>query len=400
MVMTTGIAYAGGGVISGPSTGDSVRESTIGNLPSSPPSGTIRIATNGSSATDCTSGSGSTRVFCGFDGTVWSALGSGQVALLTGADGDSSTSQSDSGLEFVSGSLALLRGCADNQIMKWDETADDWNCEADSGATAVTLDASFDVGKQIDGANSEANAFRVGDGTIEWCFYSDGSDAIGEACVDADSTTRIQTNFNWQLYDVEGDRNFELVNPDAASTNLMWTYPTAAVRPVKSIVWMAAAMTADGTNCADPTEFTMDSGPEMWGFSCGDSNSSIFYGSVIMPDAWDAGVVDFELTLFHVTTETITFAGDFGCKTAGDSQDFDGATWSASPVAADVGITTANDMEYGTAADVTCSGTAAAGDILVWRYVVDATNFSTNAANAKVIAVKMEYAVDSRSDGD
>jgi len=49
------------------------------------------------------------------------------------ADADSTNTDSDSGLEVISNSLTLLRGCDDDQILKWDETNDDWNCEADTG---------------------------------------------------------------------------------------------------------------------------------------------------------------------------------------------------------------------------------------------------------------------------
>jgi hypothetical protein len=58
--------------------------------------------------------------------------GGGANLLSSGSDGDSSTTQSDSGLELIDGFLSILRGCADNDILKWDETEDDWNCEADS----------------------------------------------------------------------------------------------------------------------------------------------------------------------------------------------------------------------------------------------------------------------------
>ncbi len=51
-----------------------------------------------------------------------------------GADADSANTDSDSGLEWVGSELTLLRGCGDNEILKWDEGADDWNCEADGGA--------------------------------------------------------------------------------------------------------------------------------------------------------------------------------------------------------------------------------------------------------------------------
>src|SRR3990167_3390206 len=62
------------------------------------------------------------------------SLNASPVSILTttAADGDSTTAQSNSGLEFVSGRLTFLRGCADNEILKWDEVQDDWNCESDS----------------------------------------------------------------------------------------------------------------------------------------------------------------------------------------------------------------------------------------------------------------------------
>lgn len=65
--------------------------------------------------------------------------GAGSNLLTSGGDGDSTTVQSDSGLELVGSRLTLIRGCADNEILKWDETQDDWNCEADdAGGAGVT----------------------------------------------------------------------------------------------------------------------------------------------------------------------------------------------------------------------------------------------------------------------
>ena len=58
------------------------------------------------------------------------SAGTVAVDLYTGA-GTTGATGSDSGLEFTSGKAGLLRGCADNEILKWDETEDDWNCEAD-----------------------------------------------------------------------------------------------------------------------------------------------------------------------------------------------------------------------------------------------------------------------------
>ena len=96
-----------------------------------------------------TAGASSTLVIDGGAGTV--AIGNGLVisgdtikdfANQAGlADGDSANVDSDSGLEVISNSLTLLRGCSDNQILKWDETQDDWNCEADGGGGSTNLDS-------------------------------------------------------------------------------------------------------------------------------------------------------------------------------------------------------------------------------------------------------------------
>lgn len=58
--------------------------------------------------------------------------------VASGSDTDSSTTESDSGLELIDSFVTLLRGCSDNEILKWDEAADDWNCEADGGGGSAT----------------------------------------------------------------------------------------------------------------------------------------------------------------------------------------------------------------------------------------------------------------------
>ena len=81
-------------------------------------------------------------------GLVWTIPGTMDTDLLTpGADADSAETDTPSGLEFVNGQLTLIRGCANNEILKWDETADDWNCSADTtgaGGTPNILDLTDD----------------------------------------------------------------------------------------------------------------------------------------------------------------------------------------------------------------------------------------------------------------
>ncbi len=63
-----------------------------------------------------------------------------QLALQASGNGLSNTTQSGSGLEILNnagaGGLTLLQGCADGEILKWDETNDLWKCAADGVGTS------------------------------------------------------------------------------------------------------------------------------------------------------------------------------------------------------------------------------------------------------------------------
>jgi len=85
------------------------------------------------------------------------------------SNADSTNTDSDSGLEVVDNSLVLLRGCDDNEILKWDETNDDWNCEADDdtggggGGDSITVNSSA--------VDTTANFL---DGDIDWTLTDGG----------------------------------------------------------------------------------------------------------------------------------------------------------------------------------------------------------------------------------
>ena len=79
------------------------------------------------------------------------------VDLIDDGDAQSATSASESGLEFVAGELGLVRGCADDYILKWNETNGDWNCEVDVSAGSPTFNT---IGS---GTNTTA-AMVVGNG--------------------------------------------------------------------------------------------------------------------------------------------------------------------------------------------------------------------------------------------
>lgn len=276
------------------------------------------------------------------------------------------------------------------------DVAGDWTASGGTSGLQANYDFGNDVAVGVGGTSwsaldSEARAFVKCNagctaGKREWYDATNGW--TEKVFPDAHQIVNIASTFAL----ITQGNGTELERLTAAGVH---TYSNAG-KPTKSVYWPAGALSTDGTNCAAPADATLNSGPVVATFSCADSTSSVFYGQAVMPDSWDAGTVTFELTVWHGTTETITFAGDFSAQCRGDGE-VPSSTW-GTVQAADVAITTTNRIEQQTTAALTAAGTCAAGDALFWRYVVDATNFSANAANAKVIGVKMEYATGSRDD--
>lgn len=95
-----------GAVVKKQATAEQILPATVATLPSSPPAGTIRRVTDGDSAGDCTTGSGSTQVFCVYNGSAWAALGDGNSgAAPSFADIENGTA---AGKAFVLGAGTTL----------------------------------------------------------------------------------------------------------------------------------------------------------------------------------------------------------------------------------------------------------------------------------------------------
>jgi hypothetical protein len=252
-------------------------------------------------------------------------------------------------------------------------------------------------GKEITGANSLANAVRIGDGVTPMCLYTDAS--LGpqvRPCTDANTRTIIPTNFDWCLYNIESTECIETVDPDAASVKAVWTYNTS-YRPLKSIFFGAGSLSTDGTQCAAPAEVTINSGPKIWTIICTDNDASTIYGSVKMPDSWDGGTVTFEHVYLQTAADTSALNGDIAAQCRGNGE-APSSTWGTEVAIDDAGVTGSNQNDFTTSAAVTPAGTCAASDMLYWRYQLDATGTTTAVATLHHIGFKMEYSVTSRSD--
>jgi hypothetical protein len=156
----------------------------------------------------------------------------------------------------------------------------------------------------------------------------------------------------------------------------------------KSMYWGAGAMSADGVNCADPAEVTINSGPKLYSAICTDNAASILYGSTVLPDGFTGTTVTFELSYVQTAAETLLLNSDISamCRSVTDTIN---STW-GSPIAMDENVTGTNGLDLLTSAAVTPNGTCAGGDMLYWRWVVS-TDTTTTMSSLHILGMKMEY---------
>ena len=174
---------------------------------------------------------------------------------------------------------------------------------------------------------------------------------------------------------------------------------------VRSMVWGAGAMSADGTDCSSPAEVSIASGPKFYTVVCGMATSEtdgFIYGSTVLPDSIDV-VADavFSLTS-RVTTDNAgaTAHGYMEIQCVAPDATV-GSSWSGG---ANLDITQAvgdvtDDLLQDDSATVDLA-TCAADAVLYWRFKLcdtDATPSTgcTSSAGAEndhqIVALKMEY---------
>lgn len=283
-------------------------------------------------------------------------------------------------------------------LVSWSKLKDvpagfaDGTDDGSGGGGSDTLQDVVSRGRSVTDAVSLATAVCLGSTTEKHCFYGNPTEGIVWAVSGGG-------DYRWQLantggWDLEDHLGADIISVDEVTKAV--TIPNLSVQNLtvtstirESAYWEAGGISVDGTNCTAPTEQTINSGPRVRAFSCADTNQSQFFGNMTMPDRYSGGPVTFELSVVHGTTETITFGGAFAamCRRPGTTIN---NTWGPD-IETDVAITTAFRLEQGQSTTVTPNGPCQAGDVLFWRYVITAGSFSPNAANTKVLGVKMVY---------
>jgi hypothetical protein len=126
------IGNGGTGATTAPLARTALGIGSIGTLSSV----TLGTNTTGNYVASITNGNGITGAGTATAGST-SAIA---VNLLSSADGASVVTNSFSGMEFrgASNQLTMIQGCANNQILSWDDTNNYWKCNSISGTGGIT----------------------------------------------------------------------------------------------------------------------------------------------------------------------------------------------------------------------------------------------------------------------
>lgn len=259
-----------------------------------------------------------------------------------------------------------------------------------STGQTVTLDNAFDNGSEINGATSATPAI-IGNGTQKGKLYGDATkgfmiepDPLG------DSAWRCWTNFNCVIRDEEAAATMFTIDPDAASTRLMYEFG-ANYRPRGYFYVPASAFVGDGTNCpSSASAVTINSGPKVYTMICGSSSNGDMDFDVVMPMDWDGGTVIFEVSYTQTAANTSAMNSDIKaqCRAAGETPS---STWGTAIAIDDAAVTGSNAEDKTASAAVTPAGTCAAGDHLFVRYTLDVTGTTTTEASLNFYGVGVYY---------
>lgn len=254
----------------------------------------------------------------------------------------------------------------------------------------LSLDIAYDGGRVVDGATLAAPV-EIGNGI-------QGVEIGGDATLGGfirpkplgDSTWRCWTNFNCIIRDEESAATMFTIDPDAASTRLMYEFG-ANYRPRGYFFVSAGAFVGDGTNCpTSATAVTINSGPRVFTMICGSGANGDMDFDVVMPMDWDGGTLIFEASYTQTAANTSAMNSDIKaqCRGAGETPS---STWGTAIAIDDAAVTGSSAEDKTASAAVTPAGTCAAGDHLFVRYTLDVTGTTTTEASLNFYGIGVYY---------
>jgi len=323
--------------------------------------------------------------------------------VTQGSDGDSTTVQSDSGLEMVNGRMTLLRGCADNEIVKWDETADDWNCESEDHDDTVNTDTDShtqyvlgdtSAGDPAMGAcTRDSHIFTDTTGNVLW-FCSDGASA------DARSVAGLGDAYN-QISDgstaasASGNEAFHILGGVGITNTVVVGSPDQITVDITNHIKSIAPGVSPVGGCSITEEALAANKPTDFYVTCTDADADQVNFSWPSPDSWTAGTVTVEI---HAVNINASPSGNLVMHCSGDSVGNDDVIPNQTTTgqqAATITFATQYDLMHATTSAITLNGTPAAGDVVFMHCDIDATlTTTTQMTDVRIMPrPKVEYTV-------
>jgi hypothetical protein len=325
----------------------------------------------------------------------------------------------------VSGDFAtglLVDGVQANAVALTTDTTGNYAAGDGEAGAALTGDsaASFFAAGELEVARGGTGAASLTDGGIllgsgtgpitALGVATNGQIPIGDGATDPVLAVPLGTANEIEVTTGAGSLQFGIVtSPTLDGTNFSGIPSSAITTELRSMYWGAGAFSSDGTECSDPTELTVNSGPKQFFVVCPHTTSEtdgFVYGSTVLPDGFDQTAdVTFELSAYIVTDSGAgTWHGEVAiqCQSGGEVID---STWGTgigldlTPVAGDAVNDVVQDSSGAVDTDTTGED-CDAGDVLFWRWKscdTDATPSTGCTSSAgfendmNLIGMKMEY---------
>ncbi len=209
-----------------------------------------------------------------------------------GSDGDSTTSSTGSGLEYVSGNLTIIRGCTDDEVLGWDEATDQWRCIGFSTGLTVSGDSvTVDLGTEIDTS-------EITDDTITEPDLNILDVPVDEECLTYEDTT---SDFEWQTC----GSTLTLVNPGSNGDSTT-TVTASGLETISGELTLIRG-------CSDDDFLAWDESTDVWRCIT-DGDGITFSGDTITAD------LGTEIDTTEITNDTVLEIDLSSTDEAGDEE--------------------------------------------------------------------------------
>jgi hypothetical protein len=314
---------------------------------------------------------------------------SGDCSSVTLADGDLlsmasvTVSTTTEGFILPQATDDCASATAEGQVC-WDSSSDTLYVGDGASPVAIsqgliTLDSAFDNGKTIDGANSQANAFVIGDGTDGLRFYVGASGPIIECFIGAGTCDQVTNVASGNDFIINLDGTPALTITSAGAVTL-----GEALEETKLVPVPAGMLVVDGTHCTHNTDQTLASEMFRSTVTCADNDAATMKFDFPAPEAWDEAELTIDAYFFqNDATPDGNINIDWSGYCAGHNDPFGTDTFTAEDAngAMDFAASAVaqNDLIQASTVGQVPIGTCAEGDMIRIRGQVDATG--TTAAS-------------------